>query len=120
MRTTILLLVIAVSFSAQAQYRKDGRPDMRYKSNRQQYNYSTSTTRKSTTYSSSSSFSSPTIPSYPKKSNGGSDMRYKSNRQVNGLTTPSFANPSTSIQIHKNQNGTPDMRHKSNKRLYGY
>ena len=45
MKKAVLLLSVSISFifSANAQYKKDGTPDMRYKSNKEQYGNSYST-----------------------------------------------------------------------------
>ncbi len=113
MKKFILAIVtlLAVAISTQAQYNKDGSPDMRYRVNKQAYGntyqQSTQSGRSSNTYSTlTPTYSSPKVETYtaPSYSN------YSQPRAERQSAFPSY--PTT-------KNGTPDMRYKENKQLYG-
>jgi hypothetical protein len=103
--------LLAVSVSTQAQYNKDGSPDMRYTVNKQTYGspyqQSTQSNRNSSTYSAPRpTYTSPKVESYttPSYSN------YSQPRAERQSAYPSY--PTT-------KSGSPDMRYKENKQLYG-
>lgn len=83
------IATFGLSICASAQYTKDGRPDMRYKSNRETYggyyNGGYSTPRSSYP-STAPSYTNPytggtsSYPSFPTKKDGTPDRRYKENR----------------------------------------
>lgn len=103
--------LLAVSVSTQAQYNKDGSPDMRYTVNKQAYgsSYQPSTqgSRNSSTYSTlTPTYTSPKVETYTIPNNN----FYSQPRVERQSTIPNY--PTT-------KNGTPDMRFKENKQLHG-
>jgi hypothetical protein len=119
MKKVILAIVsiLTLSFSVNAQYKKDGTPDMRFSANKQLYGNSYSAPSPSyspSTYSTPSSsyslpsttYSAPKVETYTTPNNS----LYSQPREQRQTSYPSY--PQT-------KSGAPDMRYKENKQLYG-
>jgi hypothetical protein len=111
--------LLSVSLATQAQYNKDGSPDMRYNANKQIYG-STYQQPKSN-YSSSSNFSTPTYstPSYSLPSYTTPKVETYTTPSYNNYSQPRSDRQSAFPSYPTTKSGAPDMRFKENKQVYG-